>query len=127
MRPHTRYIILGLIILCSGCIDKQRDSEETNYPLVFLTLKETEGNDPLKIEGEILNHSYYTSYGNISLLVTYYSHRDAKIGSERFMYYQIIKPGERGDYSFEIHPPPPPQHETKEIIVSIINAQPWMK
>ena len=70
----------------------------------------------------IFNHARYTEYGNIQLMVTYYSHRGAKIGSERFTHYPTIKPGEQGHYAFSLQPPPPPQDAVNEIVVTIINA-----
>lgn len=127
MRLYTLCAFLGLITFCAACIDKERDQEETDHPIAFMTLKQVQRSKPSRVEGEILNHAHYTSYGNIILLVTYYSHRDAKIGSERFTHHEVIRPGERAAYSFEIHPPPPPQQDVKDIVVTILSGQayPW--
>ena len=109
--------------LLSACTDQEKASEERNYPLAFLTLKQSkEDSIPSVLEGDILNHSQYTHYGNIGLMVTYYSHRGMNIGTEVYPQYEVIKPGGRVRYSLELHPPPPPQDEVKEIQLKIIGA-----
>ena len=114
--------------LLSGCIDKQREEEEIREPLKFLTIKESRSTDAItKIEGFILNHAQYTAYGNIRLLITYYSHQGHKIGSEYKEVYEVIAPGSRQWYSFDITPPPHPQVPTNEITVDITHAFPWLK
>ena len=111
------------VLLMTACTDQEKASEERNYPLAFLTLKQYKRDSiSSKMEGEILNHAQYTHYGNIGLMVTYYSHRGTNIGTEVYPHYQPIKPGRRAHYSLELHPPPPPQKEVKKIELKIIGA-----
>jgi hypothetical protein len=125
MKNLKLYLYLLTFILMMSCINKEAALEERNNPNLFLTIKEkVHGKLVPNIEGDILNHSKFTNYGNIILLVTYYSSWGKKLGTERFTYYPDIEPGERGHYSFNIHIPPPPQIDTEEITVSIVNATP---
>ena len=124
-----RTSLLLLIVACarclSGCADEERVQEEINDPLVFLTVKASEQKSSADtLEGYLINHARYTSYGNIHLLVTYYSGRGDKIGSEYKAIYNPVPPGRRVPYKFDITPPPPPQVETREIVMTITDASP---
>ena len=116
------YLLVAVIAI--SCLDREKEVEEYEHPAIYLTLKEAETKRKDFIEGYILNHARYTAYENINLMITYYSHRGEKIGSEEKSFYNRIEPGERGRYSFKIQPPPPPQSETAEINVIILRASP---
>jgi len=123
MKPLPSLLAFLLLMVLQSCTDKQRAVEEINHPLLFLTVNPADpGDNTSRIEGEILNHARYTKYSHISLQLTYLSAYGINIGTERLSYFPAINPGERGRYSFEIHPPPPPQHKTSKILVEIIHV-----
>ena len=112
-----------VVVLMTACDHAERASEERDHPLAFLALKQYKRDTiPNRLEGEILNHAQYTEYGNIGLMVTYYSYRGTNIGTEVYPHYAPIGPGERARYSLELHPPRPPQEEVEEIELKIIGA-----
>ena len=124
-RAFCCYLLIALAPI--SCIDREKELEEIEHPAIYITLKESETKRIDLIEGHILNHAHYAAYENISLLITFYSHRGEKIGTEQKSFYDRIEPGERAWYSFKIQPPPPPQSETAEIDVIVVQALPIIK
>ena len=120
------FLLIFLSLL--SCIDREREQEEMDDPTLFLTLRTQQlPHTKDTLHGYIVNHARHVSYEYIRFLVTYYSHRGEKIGTEGAAFFGMVEPGNRAAFSIKIHPPPQPQVETAEIGVVITHASPFKK